>query len=356
MRSAFNQLLPAFHLRDAIGDEARFLSQLAKSLGYRSHIFCLEADAGAMSDVTPLADFAACDGPDAINLLHYALPSPLSDMLRGSRGHKILLYHNITPPHWFASESRELVHIARAGRAQLVSLAGAVDLALADSEYNRMELEQMGFAPSGVLPIAVDWRRYEASSNPVLLKMFADDFTNILFVGRVTPNKRHEHVIRVYGCYKRFVRERSRLFLVGKWSGFPKYYTRLRQMVDRAKLGDVYFTGAVTQQELVTFYRLADVFLSMSEHEGFCVPLLEAMHFGVPVLARAAAAVPGTLAGSGVLISPVATPLEIAWVAHELVMNQPLRSKIIDGQREALAGYSSASIASRFQDALTGLG
>jgi len=94
----------------------------------------------------------------------------------------------------------------------------------------------------------------------------------------------------------------------------------------------------------------------MSEHEGFCVPLLEAMHFGVPVLARAAAAVPGTLAGSGVLISPVATPLEIAWVAHELVMNQPLRSKIIDGQREALAGYSSASIASRFQDALTGLG
>jgi glycosyltransferase involved in cell wall biosynthesis len=352
MSPCFNQLLPAFHAHDAIGDETRCLHRLAREQGWEPHIFALEADPQVAHWTTPLERFPRCDEPGAVNLLHYALPSPLTPMLLGARGRKILLYHNITPGHWFAEEHPELVHLARAGREELRHAAPRVDLGLADSEFNRRELQEAGAARTAVLPIAVDWSRYEQQSRPVLQRMFHDDFTNILFVGRVSPNKRHEEIIRIYACYKRFVRERSRLFLVGKWRGFPRYYHRLQQLLTRHKIGDVFFTGPVEQDELVTYYSLAHVFLSMSAHEGFCVPLLEAMHFDLPILAHDAAAVPHTLAGAGILLRHNADPLTIAELIHEILTNHPLRERILQRQRQTLQQYRTPAIAARFRSIL----
>ncbi|MBN2056239.1 glycosyltransferase family 4 protein, partial [bacterium] len=318
-----------------------------RDAGHESHIFCLQADPGVAHTVKSWKEFPAHDRPDSLTILHYALPSPLNGLLRGARGRKAIIYHNITPPEFLVGYGEELAHIAREGRRQLRELAGDVDLAMADSEYNRRELVDLGFPRSAVLPICYDFPRLDVPPRPVLMKMFEDDFTNFLFVGRVAPNKRFEDLIRVYACYKRFVRERSRLFLVGSFRGFMKYYHQLQGMLEALKLGDVYFTGHVELDEMATYYRLAHVFLCMSEHEGFCVPLLESMHLEVPVVAYDAGAVAGTLRGAGVLVRRK-DPEVVAELCHMVYADAHLRRRLVAGQTHAVGAYGEAEVRSLF--------
>jgi glycosyltransferase involved in cell wall biosynthesis len=198
----------------------------------------------------------------------------------------------------------------------------------------------MGFHPTGVLPLILDPDRLSLPANDVVLEMFDDDKTNFLFVGRVIPNKCFHDLIKVFAFYQRFIDRNSRLLLVGEWVGFEKYHEALVRMVDDLALKDVVFTGHVEDDDLAAYYRVADLFLCLSEHEGYCVPIVEAFRFGVPVMALDAGAVPETMAGAGVLIREKRID-EIAMMAHAIATDDVLAAKIVAGQDGVLAAMDA---------------
>jgi len=184
-----DQWVPALHRGDAIGDSARLMRDAFRSWGHAADVYALELDPDLGGDGRPFSEWRA-GGPDDVVLLHYALPSPLTQALKTHRGRRVLLHHNITPPQFFAGWDEEMVRICTLGREELGSLAAHVELGLADSEFNRLDLEALGFRRTGVLPIYLDFRRYREPPNPVLRKLLDDGLTNLLFVGRLAPNKR----------------------------------------------------------------------------------------------------------------------------------------------------------------------
>jgi glycosyltransferase involved in cell wall biosynthesis len=216
-----------------------------------------------------------------------------------------------------------------------VAFASRTELALGDSEFNRRELEHAGYAHTGVLPIVLDLDAYRRAPSPVVRRVYRDGRTNILFVGRVIPNKKIDDLIRVFAVYQRYVEPRSRLILVGDNRGQERYLDRLQEMVRRFDLDEVVFTGHVDDDDLMAYYSVADAFLCLSEHEGFCVPLVEAMSLGVPVVAYDAGAVADTLRGGGVLLKDK-SPEIVAELLGALVAEGPLRRAILRTQSRAI--------------------
>jgi glycosyltransferase involved in cell wall biosynthesis len=333
-----DQWLPAAHRGDAIGDEAIRIRDVLRDAGASSEIYALDIDEDAEEDVLPWEDKREND----VTILHFALPSPMTEAFARLSGTKrVLVYHNITPPEFFAGLDDELVRITRRGREELGSLADRTDLALGDSEYNRAELESLGFAPTGVLPILVDFEPYlRAEPSPVVEEMLSDGRANFLFVGRVYPNKRFEDLARLAFFYKKYVSEDFRFLLVGKAGRMERYQQSVQALADRWGLrpSEFLFTGHVAFEDLVAFYRSSDVFVSMSEHEGFSVPLVEAMLFELPILAHARGAVPDTLGGAGVLFDEKNYE-ELAEMAHLLANEEDLRERVVAGQCERLKRF-----------------
>jgi glycosyltransferase involved in cell wall biosynthesis len=347
-----NQWVPAAHRGDAIGDSARFVREMLRRRGHQSDIFALTIDDDLRDDVLPFADAAAHTGD--VTIFHFALPSPMTEAFAKVRGVRVLQYHNITPAAFFAPYDPTLFRLAALGRQELLSLAGRVDLALGDSEFNTRELEALGFRETGVMPIAVNTDRITgAPRRPALERILGDGLINILFVGRIAPNKRIEDHIRLAELYKRYVDSYYRFIFVGRVDVVPRYYAQIRALVSELRMlpDRFWFTGAVPDEDLGAFYRWADVYVSLSEHEGFCVPLVEAMAADVPVLAYAAGAVPETLGGAGVLFTP--KDLELAAeMMGMLVYDRPMREAVIDGQRQRLAAFAPAAIDARLGEVL----
>ena len=178
--------------------------------------------------------------------------------------------------------------------------------------------------------------------------MLRDGLTNFLFVGRIVPNKRIEDIIRLAEQFKRYIDARYRFIFVGRTDGVPRYYAAIRALVERYEmLPDRFlFPGVVSDWELAAYYRTASVYISMSEHEGFCVPLLEAMAADVPVLAYASTAVPETLGGAGVLFEP--KDMEYAAeLLGQLAFDPAVRARVIAGQRQRLAEFSDDRLCAR---------
>jgi glycosyltransferase involved in cell wall biosynthesis len=345
-----NQWVPAAHRGDAIGDSARRVRDMLRRSGHSSDIFALTIDDDLRREVRPFGDLAATRGD--VTIFHYALPSPMTDPFGSLEGARVLQYHNITPAAFFAPYSPQLFRLAVLGRRELQSLAGRVDLALGDSEFNRSELEALGFATTGVMPIAVDTARItDAPPRPALDTILGDGLINILFVGRIVPNKRIEDHIRLAEVYKRYVDSYYRFIFVGRCDGVPAYYAQVRALIAEYKMlpDRFWFTGAVPDEDLGTFYRWADAYVSLSEHEGFCVPLVEAMAANVPILAYAAGAVPETLGGAGLLFAPKDLELAAEMLAM-LVYDRPVRNAVLEGQRRRLQDFSSARIETRLNE------
>jgi glycosyltransferase involved in cell wall biosynthesis len=351
-----NQWVPAAHKGDAIGDSARKVREMLRARGHQSDLFALTMDEDLRGDVREFSDPAARNGD--LTIFHFALPSPMTEAFATLSGRRVLQYHNITPAEFFAPYDAGMFRLAALGRNELRTLVGRVDLALGDSEFNRQELEAMGFTPTGVVPIAVNTERITAAPRrPALEKILSDGLINILFVGRIVPNKRIEDHIRLAEVYKRYVDSYYRFIFVGRYDGLPRYYAQIRALINQYQMlpDRFWFTGPVPDEDLAAFYRWADVYVSLSEHEGFCVPLVEAMAADVPVLAYAAGAVPETLGGAGVLFSP--KDLELAAEAMGmLVYDRPVRDAVLAGQRKRLLDFSTERVDARLWAALAPFG
>jgi glycosyltransferase involved in cell wall biosynthesis len=351
-----NQWIPAAHRGDAVGDNARSLRSLFEARGLESDIYALEIDEDLDGDVLSWSDPDARDGD--VTILHFASPSPMTQAFASLPGTRVLCYHNVTPARFFAPFDAGLAAMAAAGRRELATLVGRVDLALGVSDFNRRELEALGFHPTGVLPLAVDTARLTgAAPVPALEALLDDGLANILFVGRLAPNKKIEDHIRLAEQFKRYVDSQYRFIFVGKERAVPRYYDTIRALVAEYRMlpERFWFTGAVPDDELAAYYRHAHAYVSLSEHEGFSAPLVEAMAMDVPILAYAAAAVPETLGGAGVAFAP--KDLEFAAeLLGALVYDEPFRRQVIAGQRVRRTAFTRERVEARLDDVLTAAG
>jgi len=297
-----DQALPSFAPGDAIGNLALALRGVLRRGGAASDIFAAAADPRVRNEAREWREYAACNAAGNVCLLHFSIGADMAWVFANLRSRRVLVYHNVTPPEFARGTNRRLERECRRGREQLRELAAAADLVICDSEYNRRDLAALGFARTAVLPVHVDFAAHDRTpDDDVQARRLRDGRTNVLHVGRLAPNKRIEDVVRSFDLYRR-VDPGSRLLLVGGDGGLRGYAESLRSLVARLGTPDVHFLGHLDFAGLCTCYRSAHVYLAMSEHEGFCVPLLEAMHFRVPIVAFAAGAVPETLGGAGLLV------------------------------------------------------
>ncbi len=339
-----HQVLATLGYGDAIGHEVLGIQRVLRSAGYESEIFVETADyrlEPQTRDYRELVDFSR---PDNLLLHHFSLGSKASRTAYAMPDRMALIYHNITPPEYFVGVHRTLARQTFRGRRELQAYADRCDLAMGDSEFNRQDLETLGFPRTAVLPVVPDFSHLDREPNWLVARDFDDDWTNIVFVGRVIANKKIEDLIRWFHAYHTIFNPRSRLLLVGAQSGFERYLASLHQLVGTLGTSHVHFVGHVSDEELVAFYDVADLFLCASEHEGFCVPIVEAFYKQVPVLAYAATAVPSTMDGAGVLFED-RDPMHVAALIDEIISNAELQDQIVDGQLAAVDRLRSKDFA-----------
>jgi glycosyltransferase involved in cell wall biosynthesis len=335
MPRAVHQLLAALAPGDAIGRQALQIQAHLRAAGFVSELFAEKVHPRIATRARPLWQYAGVASPENACVLHFGNGSAASRLFATLPDRRVLLYHNVTPAEWFLGFSRLHARECDAGRRELRALAPGVELALGVSEYNRRELQDAGFARTGVLPILPDPALLELPRSPVLPRLLRDGRANVLFVGRISPNKRIDDLIRVFAVYQRFVRPASRLLLAGDFGGHERYYEALLRMAQGLQLSEVVFTGHIEDDDLRACYAAADVFLCLSEHEGVGVPLLEAMSFGLPVVAFDAAAVRETLRGGGVLLTEK-RPEVVAELLELLQSDARLRGAVLATQRKVV--------------------
>jgi glycosyltransferase involved in cell wall biosynthesis len=331
-----HQVLATLGYGDAIGHEVLGIQRVLRAAGYESEIFVETADyrlEPLTLDYRQLIDFSH---PDNLLLHHFSLGSKASRTAFALPDRMALIYHNITPPEYFVGVHRRLARQCFRGRRELRAYAARCDMALGDSEFNREDLEALGFPRTGVLPVVPDFSHLDLQPNSMVARQFDDDWTNVLFVGRVIANKKIEDLIRFFHAYHTFFNPRSRLLIVGAQSGFERYLASINELAAALGASHVHFSGHVPDEELVAFYDVADLFLCASEHEGFCVPIVEAFYKQVPVLAYAATAVPSTMDGAGVLYDDK-DPMHVAALMDAIVSNASLQDAIVDAQLAAVA-------------------
>jgi glycosyltransferase involved in cell wall biosynthesis len=330
-----HQVLATLGYGDAIGHETLGIQRVLRAAGYESEIFVETADHRLEPLTRDYRELVDCSHPDNLLLHHFSLGSRASRTAYALPDRMALVYHNITPPEYFVGVHRTLARQTFRGRRELRAYADRCDLALGDSEFNRQDLEALGFPQTAVLPVVPDFSHLDREPNWLVARDFDDEWTNVVFVGRVIANKKIEDLICWFHAYHTIFNPRSRLLLVGAQGGFERYLASLHQLVGRLGSSHVHFVGHVSDEELVAFYETADLFLCASEHEGFCVPIVEAFYKQVPVLAYAATAVPSTMDGAGVLFED-RDPIHVATLMDEIVSNADLQDHIVDGQLAAV--------------------
>ncbi len=333
---AVHQLLAALSYGDAIGNEALAIQRQLRAAGYESDIFAEMVHPRVAHLARPLWEYAQVSSPQTVCLFHFSIGSAAGRLIHKAPDRLAIVYHNITPAAHFLGFHPHLAGLCHHGRRELAAFAARTELALGDSEFNRQELAAAGFARTAVLPIVLDLSLYERPPSPVVRRLYDDGRTNVLFVGRVIPNKKIDDLVRTFTVFQKWVRPHSRLLLVGDHRGFERYFDRLQEMVRELRVDEVVFTGQVDDEDLYAYYRLADVFLCLSEHEGFCVPLQEAMHFGLPVVAYDAGAVRETLHGGGLLLQDK-DPELVAELLERVTHAGELRRAVLASQARAIA-------------------
>ena len=341
-KQAIHQVLPNLAYGDAISNEALFIRDTLKAEGYNSNIYVRYVDPRVAHECVVFTP----EGIEASSgiIYHHSIGTELTPHMIAHRGPKFLLYHNITPAEFFEPYWPDFARILRAGHNELRELAAHFPNSAGDSTFNADELRQCGFRDPMVLPIAVDPAKWDMPADSELMEQLQDGRTNILFVGRVAPNKKQDDLIRAFKIY--LAEDPSaRLLLVGPIEEHNPYTAYLRGLIQNDGLAQsLVLPGSVDDTQLAAYYRSAHLFWSMSEHEGFGVPLVEAMWFDVPVLALKSTAVPETLGDAALMFTDKSDLDAITALAFLLVQQPDLRRRVIQAQRKRRLQFLPAAI------------
>lgn len=349
--SSVIQLLAGGRRGNAVVNEALAFEAALHKWGYQSAIYSPELHPSLHGTVRPLAQCRASKSD--LLLLHITTDSPTLDFAFRSPARLVLIYHNITPPIYMRGLGHQLAERMQTGRARITALRERTTLAIADSNFSEQELRAAGFLHTCVLPVLVPdtLGRFASTTNEIHAGSRRGNGQNLLHVGRVVPNKCIEDVILSFNSYRKIV-PAAQLYIVGDTTNGESYALWLRQLVHMLNLDGVHFTGQVSDTQLAAYYRCADTYLCMSEHEGFCVPLVECMRFQVPIIAYAAIAVGETLGDAGVLIDHK-DPALVAAMAHLINTNQAVRANLLTRQSTQAELYAPDTVLRQFHAILT---
>lgn len=344
------QLLPNLSYGDGVGNDVLAIDRILKKNGYDTHIYAeyigKRIEKGIASPVRKMRGLTEED----MILYHLSTGCRLNYRLADYPGTKIIRYHNVTPPKFFSLyDSRNAVG-CREGLRGMEALRETADYCLADSEFNKQDLIRSGYqCEIDVLPILIPFEDYKQEPDQEILAKYSDGMTNILFTGRIVPNKKQEDIIQAFACYQKYYNKNSRLILVGSPSGETVYYDSLQEYIRRLGVQNVVFTGHISFAGILACYAAADLFLCMSEHEGFCIPLVEAMLFEVPIVAYQCTGVTDTLDGSGFPLIKK-DPVETAGILHYLITHEEIRQRLICEQNDRLGDFDGEIVGKRFLD------
>lgn len=353
--TALHQLLPSYARRDAIGSHALRIQALLHRAGYACEIFAKWRD-DAPGPCQPPSALRARPGERTVLLYHLSTGSDVAALVAERREPLVVDYHNITPHDVFGRWEPTIGPELAQGRQQLAELAERAALAVADSAYNASECREVGYRRAEVAPILLDVESLASEVDEAALQRLGDERAarggrDWLFVGRLAPHKAQHDVVKAFAAYRRAYDPHARLTFVGSPSSHS-YQTALERYVATLGLdGAVRIRGSVSSGELAAHYATADVFTCLSDHEGFCVPLLEAMAHGLPVVAYAAAAVPETLGGAGLLL-PRKDPATVAAACHRVATDRLLGERLVGAGRARLARFSLAHTEAAMLEAL----
>jgi glycosyltransferase involved in cell wall biosynthesis len=332
---------------DAISNHVVALHELARRDGWDSRVYAIESTRAIDGGVLPHRRLFRAVKPEDTLVLHFSMGNEVFDQLVKLPARKVLVYHNVTPPEFFIGINPHAALHAQLGRTQLATLAAPVELGVGVSDYNRRELESAGFTRTAVVPLLIDWRAYDVAPDAAVLAQWSSAKTKLLFVGRIAPHKRQDDLIRLIAYYRACIDPEAQLILVGSYRDQPQYHGRLRALAAELGVGHaVTFAGSVSLAALVAYYRTATAFVSLSEHEGFGVPLLEAMRFDLPVVAYDAGAVAETLGDAGLRAKTRDLP-EIAELVGLVTERSDLRASLTAAGRRRLADFSTATVEER---------
>jgi glycosyltransferase involved in cell wall biosynthesis len=363
--TAIHQFVPSFAGRTAIGTHTREVARLLRSMGVDSHLYVDHARDVKRGEATPYRRFAPTAGQPTALLYQLSTGSPMAAYLAGRPEPLIVNYHNVTPAPLIQSWEPLLAGELQRGRQELRLLAPRSTLGVADSGYNEAEMAEAGYdrAALTTVPVLVDYEALRSNEDRALTERLTESHdgrgATWLFVGRRAASKAQHRLIAALAVYRRLFDPDARLYLVGE-STSVRYQAALPAYAARLGVaGAVTITGSVPRRQLVSYYRSADIFVSASEHEGFGIPLIEAMGHGLPVVALACAAVGDTVANGGLLVRPDARghapPSVLATAVHRVLTDGDLRASLVQGGRARAADFSIDRTRSRMREALVGI-
>ncbi|HEX2699884.1 MAG TPA: glycosyltransferase [Acidimicrobiales bacterium] len=353
---AIHQFLPTFASRDAIGTHALHARRILRGMGLESEIYAEGIPRPGRRHAHPYRTYGRRPSPGRTWLLYQlSTGSAVADFLRARPEPKLVNYHNVTTAALFAPWEPHVAVECTEGRRQLRDMAGEVDLGIAVSAYNEAELREAGYKETAVAPVLVDLDSADVDPDPEVLARLErarrGGGATWLFVGRVAPHKCQHDVVRALAVYRRLYDPDARLHLVGG-AGSGAYVSMLERYVASLGLaGAVTLPGSVPAASLRAYFRSADVFVCLSEHEGFCVPIIEAMRLSVPVVAFASTAVPETAAGAGVLLE-AKDAVTVAAAVWRVLGDSRLRADLVAAGTRRAADFSLANSSRRFTEVI----
>lgn len=342
------QVTPVLLYGDGVGNDIVAMDRVLKKQGYDTQIYVSGTVDKRLEHLCQDIQNLSEPEKDDIMIFHMATASDVIETVKNAKCFKVMVYHNITPAAFYEPYNQGAAYACKEGIRQVKELGKYMDYCIPDSKFNEQDLKQMGYeCPMSVLPIIIPFEDYGQECDSAAYQKYKDGYTNIVFTGRIAPNKKQEDLIAAFYCYKKYWNPKSRLILVGSYGDEDPYYQSLLAYVNALEVKDVVFTGHISFKAILSCYKAADVFVCMSEHEGFCIPLLEAMHFEKPIIAYGATAVPDTM-GQGTMVISEKNPLEVAGLIDYLVKHPELQKQLIENQNERLADFRSEKVEKRF--------
>ncbi|MEM9467315.1 MAG: glycosyltransferase family 4 protein [Actinomycetota bacterium] len=328
--------------RDAVGAHTLALDDLLREMGHETAMFAQSVHPDLRGRAADFRNHDAAPSPDLL-LYQASTGSPVADHLLSRPEPLVLNYHNLTPAEFFDPWEPHVGAELDAGRRQLARLARRARAAVADSHYNASELEALGMERVWVAPVLFD-------PPPLPAERVTADPPTLLFVGRLAPNKTQHDLIATTALL-RARRPGARLVLVGTPSS-DRYAGALRDLAADVCPDGVDFAGSVDQATLIDWYGRADAFLCLSEHEGFCVPVIEAMAAGLPVIAFDAAAVPETI-GAGGLVLDDKRPASVVAAIERVLDDAELRARLVHAGKARAGDFAPEAARARHRAAFT---
>lgn len=341
------QVTPVLAYGDGVGNDIVAMDRVLKEQGYDTQIYAIDTDKRLQHLSKKLDELPRLEKKDIL-LYHMAVGSAVTEKVMKLKCFKTMIYHNITPDYFYEGYNQGAVNACREGIKQTKQLNKNIDYCLAVSEFNKKDLERYGYScPIDVLPIVIPFEDYDKEFDQETYKKYNDGCTNIVFTGRIAPNKKQEDVITSFYYYKKYWNPNARLILVGGYNDADLYYQKLVSFVKELHIEDVVFTGHIGFAGILSCYKVADVFVCMSEHEGFCIPLVEAMHFKKPIIAYDAAAVRDTM-GRGTMVIPEKNCMEVAGLINYVVTHPEVQQAMVEKQNQRLSDFKSEKVEKKF--------